>query len=1078
MLDFRFLFRWIALFGCLLFSQGALLAQESVDTVYTMADTVVARQMLEEVKNLIGKRKLDEALEKVMMAERIYRQTLGEESREMGDVWHQMGIVWYYLGDLDKAIEYCQKTLKVRLKVLELKHSDVSRTYNNLGSFFYSKGEFSNSIEYHQKALESRLEALGMEHPDVASSYNNLGNSFHAIGEYENAIEHHQKALEIRLKTLGTEHLDVATSYNNMGNWFDERGEYDKAIEYHQKALEIRLKTLGTEHPDVATSYNNMGNSLLFGKGEYDKARKYHLKSLEIRLKSFGTNHPEVAASYNNLGITFDAKGEYNKAIEYHQKALEIRLKSIETEIFYAASSYTNLGASLYNLGEFEKATNCYQKALEILVNFLGTDHPEVAVIYNNLGLSFGQSKEFEKANDYHQKALEIRLKSLGSEHPSVAYSLSNLGALLHNRNKFDSALEYHQQALEVWLKTLRPGHPHLAHSYNNLGESFASKLSYEKANEYFIKALELSHYTVGDYSKIESFDELLRALSALSYILQTQYHQTPTPGLLTQSHDYALQAIAAIDYQQSSFSEESAKTFWQGKNYPVYEQAIGVSLLKADVDKDAALRHNAFTYAEKSKAGQLQAQFQSANAAKVAGVPDSLLQQEHDLRIDIAWREKQRQGLLDKGLAETDTSVLRIGGIVFNLKQQAASLVELLKENYPDYHDLKYNLSTITVEEVQRELLRPQEALLEYFVGDSSIFIFVIKQDDYQVVEVKKDFPLEAWVDTLRNNIYKNKNTGARGYAQAAADLYDKLVRPVEHLLPERLIIIPDGVLGYVPFDALLTERPKDPNKYARHKYLLEKYQISYCYSATLLKKMRERQHRHAPTKEFTAFAPYYTGNVDELAVIQPLQFSADSLYASLRSYTPNFLPINATGTEVRSISALTGGDVFYGSDATEARFDSIAGQYRIVHLATHGIADNRVGDYSFLAFHILPDSTENELLYVRDLYNLELNADMVVLSACETGLGELQRGEGIISLARAFAYAGAKSIVNTLWTVDDTSTGSLMIEFYSYLKQGKEKDEALRLAKLAFLKKNPRRALPFYWAGVIPVGDMRKLW
>ncbi|MEZ4935714.1 MAG: CHAT domain-containing protein [Saprospiraceae bacterium] len=182
------------------------------------------------------------------------------------------------------------------------------------------------------------------------------------------------------------------------------------------------------------------------------------------------------------------------------------------------------------------------------------------------------------------------------------------------------------------------------------------------------------------------------------------------------------------------------------------------------------------------------------------------------------------------------------------------------------------------------------------------------------------------------------------------------------------------------------------------------------------------------------------------------------------------------ASGEEVKAASLFWNGDYYLNADATEDRFNEVAGNYRIVHLSTHGVADSRSGDYSYLAFAEQKDSLENEFLYVRDLYNIQLNADLVTLSACETAAGELQRGEGIISLARAFAYAGAKSILTTLWVADDSATRDLMKVFYQQLKNGEAKDRALQKAKQELLG-NGRFAHPFFWAGFVPVGDMQAL-
>ena len=272
---------------------------------------------------------------------------------------------------------------------------------------------------------------------------------------------------------------------------------------------------------------------------------------------------------------------------------------------------------------------------------------------------------------------------------------------------------------------------------------------------------------------------------------------------------------------------------------------------------------------------------------------------------------------------------------------------------------------------------------------------------------------------------------------------------------------------MNYIPFEALLIERNDKPFRFKVHKYLLDEHQISYAYSASMLWEMQEKIHKKPPPKNLMAFAPFTTHDTTILADITVLD-TTDDTRAVLK-------PLPASGQEVANIAALMQGQAYYDSAATEPLFTQLAPQYRIIHLSTHVKANDKMGDYCYLAFSVIKDSIENEKLYARDLYNIRLNADMVVMSACETGIGELQRGEGMISLARAFTYAGAKSIVTTLWQVTDEESKTLMIDFYKFLNKGYNKADALRRAKLRFIKRtNPN---PFYWAGFIGMGDMRKL-
>ncbi|MBK8566000.1 MAG: CHAT domain-containing protein [Saprospiraceae bacterium] len=460
-------------------------------------------------------------------------------------------------------------------------------------------------------------------------------------------------------------------------------------------------------------------------------------------------------------------------------------------------------------------------------------------------------------------------------------------------------------------------------------------------------------------------------------------------------------------------------------------------------------------------------------------------------MRIDITYYEKQRQEKLNSGLEETDTTVLRISSILFDLRQEYEALKTRFEQEYPDYYRLKYDLTTASLAYVQDTLLSPTQTLLEYFVGDSSIFIFTVGKGRYDVVEVKKD-SLEHWVKQLQGGLYgyfaqkPSERTDElyrqtmRQYIEAAQRLYAMLIAPVQAQLTEETIIVPDGVLGYVPFEALLKAKPTQATNFATYPFFVKDHKVSYCYSATLLREMKEKRHKQPPTKPFVAFAPFYEGSYEKAESTVDVRFDTladgrDTVIVDDVVTRKEFKSLPASGEETATAAKLWKGDYFLNADATEQRFYDLAGGYRIVHLSTHGIADARVGDYSYLAFAEQKDSIENEFLYVRDLYNTQLNADLVVLSACETAQGELQRGEGIISLARAFAYAGAKSIVTTLWVVDDSASKDLTKAFYLQLKKGKTKDAALQAAKLKLVNgKDAKRQHPFFWAGFIGVGDM----
>ncbi len=1101
---------------------------EKDSVVYTIEDSTQANQLVVEMMTLMNKRKLEEAKQKGELAKLIYGKVFGSESKQVANIFHLFGNIAYAYGNYDEAIGFWEKTLKIRLKTLGNEHSDVAYSYNNIGASYASQGKYGKAIEYHEKSLEIRLKKLGNEHPDVAQSYSNIGVSYEYQGAYDTAIEYKKKALEIRLKTLGNEHPDVARSYHNLGSSFYAQAKYEKAIEYYEKSLRINLKTLGNEHPDVAYSYNNIGVSYdsqgEYGKaieykekalvillktlgnehpsiatafnnigvsydsqGKYVKALEYKKKGLGISLNALGNLHPEVADSYSNIGVSYNHQGEFRKAIEYKQRALEIRLKTLGNEHLDIGYSYINLGSSYYSQGEYSKAIGYFEKALDILLKTLDKEHPDVAETYTNIGVSYNSKGECSKAIEYGEKALAIFLKFLGAEHPDVATTYHNIGNAYDFRGEYIKAIEYYEKGIEIFLKTLGNEHPVLAKAYNNLGSSYHLQGENNKAIQFYSSALKALRYQYLNLQRVSSFTELFTSLQESSKVFEKQYSLNSELSYIHQSLSSAQEALAAIDYQSSTFTAESTKIHWQSTYHPIYEQAIDISLLAADINHNDTLRRQTFTYAEKSKATQLQAQLKNADALAFSGIPDSLTQQEYQLRVDLSWREKQRQGLLDQGKTETDSTVLRISSILFDLRQQYDTLKTRFEKNYPEYYRLKYDLRTVPLDYVQDSLLQPGQSLLEYFVGDSSIYLFLVQPKNYEVIEIKKDTAFNQWVEDLtRKGIYgyygkksTSKDKSINNFGTAAYQLYETLIAPIKAKLPkdEKLIIIPDGILGYVPFEALLTEKPPRPDAISAYKYLIQDHQISYCYSATLLKEMRNKKHRQKPTQKLLAMAPFFLGNADTLLS----RVDSSELFAGVALRTRDTLnALPSSGPEVASINKILKGQAFYGKEATLQKFQKFASRYRILHLSTHGKADDRLGDYAYLAFGMPNAQGTFDKLYARDLYNLSLNADLVVLSACETGIGKLQRGEGIVSLARAFAYAGAKSIVTTLWKVNDEQSKNLMSSFYKYLSKGKDKDEALRLAKLEFLQKNEKKTEllhPFFWASFIGVGDMRSL-
>jgi CHAT domain-containing protein/Tfp pilus assembly protein PilF len=1080
---------------------------------YTLADTAKARYLIEEAAKLSNQKLFDNAFFKTDTAQLIYEKVLGNESKEVANMFDSKALIFMNKNRIDSAIYLHEKGLEIRKKLFGDVHIDIATSYDYIGNCYRANRKYDKAIEYLEKSLTIKIKTLDSLDEKISLSYAIIGIVYNYLGDFNKAISYEKKTLDLWIKKLGPNHINISEILIHLGNSYFDIGKSNEAFSCYKDALNIQLKSSETNFMDLARTYESLGEYHSH-VGEYDKAIENDEKAYEIFFKNFGINNKNTASSLSNLANSYALKGEYNKALDFHQRAYDIRVKILPPVNQFIAISLNNLGNAYDIREEYDKAIDYKLKSLDIRLKLQSPNLPKIAYAYNSLGFSYLEKGDFENAISNFTKALDIRLKTLDSLHNDIAITYLGIGNAYTLKNQLDTAYKYYQKALQIREKIFGVNHPSSADLYDCFAKYYELKNDTIKAIESAQKAFNiyqkkdkkvsmlvkianiklkehrfyqvdsllqnalaiLNYKNEKDLDNILSINELINVLSAKANFERIRYDNTKDLTCLSQSIQTYNQTISAINYQKKSFKTEGAKATSAYNNSSIYEFAIMTILSYDSINKSNSIKNQISNYFEQSKAGILQSQLIESDALKYSGIPNVLLKKEYDLRVNITWREKQKQEKRNAGKSETDSTVLAISSKLFDLKQEYETLKQNLEKNYPDYYRLKYDLKTVSVDDIQKKMLSPQQTLLSYFVGDSSIFAFVVKLDTFAVFTIKKDFPLEMYIKQLRDGLYgyqtaavkteKLYEAKADSFAQAAYQLHEKLIRPLSILLTKEVILVPDGVLGYVPFDALLSEKPKAATKFNTHHYLGKNHIISYNYSATLWHSMQNKKHKTEPTKNFVGFAPYYNGDTTVLS----------KLFGDDLSMRKGLDSLKYSGEEVFKAQKLMGGESVLAQKATKKTFEETASNYRIIHLATHGKANDKAGDYCFLAFTEQKDSIDNELLYVRDIYNLSLNADLVVLSACETGIGELKRGEGIVSLARAFAYSGAKSMVTSLWSVNDKSTMQIMENFYRNLRKGQTKNYALWKAKQDYwLKAKGEFAHPFYWSSFIPIGDMK---
>ncbi len=978
--------------------------------------------------------------------------TDGQQSSSVAQADNDIGLCYWKKKAIPDAILFFDNALNTRIAVFGDQHPKVADSYNNLGNCAFDQRELNAARNYYEKALTIRLAALEENDPDIASSYNNLGTVYRFAGQFETAIDYYTKSIKIREDQLGNDHPKVAQSCNNLGQCYEQMGDLETAISYFNRSSKILLQHYEEDHPDLATAYLGLGGC--YSKlTNHSLALRYFEKALIIQQAKFDKNSPNLISVYNNLANSYKNLGDYNKAMLYYNNNLHILNSSLGKNHPFTAATHNNIGLIQVELVQFEDALKSYRQALSIYEQ--QQNLPRIADSWNNIGSCFRQQKFFSEAIEAYQQSIAIYKQITGDVSTNKAAAYYNIGNCLGDEGDFEEAINYYNQAIN--LIDQKSNSAALAVYKTSIGQIHYKQGAYTKALTELDASLKLLNIAIQDTNQTESIESPIKVLNLLNIKAKTLHALTvdnKEPKTLEEILSITDFSIQLIDQLRQQYQEDYSKRKLSETTYDILHLGIAACHLLYQENKEEDYLKKAFNYSEKSRSNLILEAIAHQQAAAFSNIPDSLLTLENQLKTSIAELEKQQQA----SLQEADNN--KFSNRLFEQKQAYNQLIQRFETDYPSYHKLKYDHAIITVDNLQKEL-SPQEALLEYFVQDTSIYIFLINQNDIHLEVVAVDSLINE-VLLFREGIsryYRDMESQTEDayrhyliqYLRSANFLYQKLIAPIEQLLPEKITIVNGGLLNYIPFDALVSKLPeKTVHRLRDIDYLIKSKEINYAYSATLQFRKNNALSLHKTGKKILALAPTFT--------------------------IPNRLglaPLAHTKREVQSIKELIPeSDIFTGKDATKSLLIDQVGHYQLLHLATHGKSNSDLGDYSFLAFtdNIDVDKTA-ALLYAKDIYNLSINADLVVLSACETGIGELARGEGVVSLASAFFYAGAASVVTTLWSINDASTKNIIHSFYQNLNQGLPKGTALRKAKLQYIHKadDPN---PFFWAAFTLTG------
>jgi CHAT domain-containing protein/tetratricopeptide (TPR) repeat protein len=994
-------------------------------------------------------------------------------------------------GRLAEATALQLRALAISETSLGPDHPETASALNNLAEIYRVQGRYAEALPLSRRALAIRENTLGPEHQDTATSAGSLAELLRTTGDAAQAEPLYQRALAIREKTLGQDHPDTARSVNDLAALHWAQGRYAQALPLFQRALAIREKTLGPDHPATATSLNNVA-AVYLAQGQYAQALQYQQRAMDAYEKLLGREHPNTATSALNLALLYRARGEYARAMPLLQRALAIREKALGPEHADTAASLNGLALLHWSQGQYSLALPLQQRALAILEKALGPEHPLTAGSLSNLALLHRALGQYETAIPLQQRSVALMEKAYRNEHPEMATALNNLAGLHRLLGRFEQALPLNERALAIYESTSGPGHPHTATCLNSLGELYRlldqpdrALASHQRALAIFERALGPDHPSVAE--TLEHIGRLYRppgrepAAGSGRAVLRIEEALA-----LVRRATAIRRARAAEAGRETAERAASARggMFSARSGVTVHLQLLSVAPAVTGSSPEGSAGE-AFEVAQLARASDT-ASAVTQMAARFASGDDELAALVRGWQEDVA-RLRYLDGELLKALSRAarqrdPEATDRLRAEIVEAERRLAGVHSVLDRRFPGYQVLIGNAPLGAAD--AQALLRPKEAMLSYLVGEHETYLWVVRRDHlhfFRLASGGKE--LERTVRQLRRALDVTQTQGrlVEYPAALAHELHDKVFAPAVPMLAgiERLIVVPDGALQSLPFAVLVSAPPPVGARLADVSWLAKRYAFSTLPSEASLKTLRRLAGSRSAPDPFVGFGdPAFKGEPGgrTLAALYSARGLADVEQLS------QLAPLPDSGREIADMAASLGAgpeSIFLGAAATESQVKRLdLGRYRTLAFATHGFTAGELRGAVEPALALTPPKTATEeddgLLTASEIARLKLNADWVILSACNTAApdGSLAT-EGLSGLARAFIFAGSRSLLVSHWPVDSSATARLTTTMLREIRKRADlpKDEALRRAMLHQLRSR-RYSHPIYWAPFVIVG------
>ena len=879
-------------------------------------------------------------------------------------------------------------------------------------------------------------------------------------GDFEESERLFLQALEYTSSVTGSRSTLEGLASLTISNYYASMAKFEKSQQYAIAAYQYRLQQYGDQHIKTAIAKGNLGN-MYYLLGFHNKAIYYLEQVLDFVKKTGLENHMINAGSYNTCGAAHLKSQSYELAGYYFDESLELSLEVYGDKSFDVAQLYINKGYALMPLGRYELAIENFNKAIGIFQSLEGDYQAQVSLAKSDLGIAYLEMGQYDSAGYYLQSAVKSISELFGNEHDEVIRLYYFLANLYQATGADDRALGYITDAVRWQQKLYHPDHPAMASGYNKLGSYYHSHLS-DSAIFYVEKAIQVNaDWSAADQARKGAQDNLIiydhgqwmESLKISSEIYYSRYLRNGNLKDLLKAFEHVKNGCAFILKKRKAFISDADVMFYNEQQSAFFRLAFQVVTLLFDKTGDAKYLDEVHRMMEMEKASLLLLKRRLTLRRNATLVPEKTQLLERKIL------EYERQIVQEQSDEAIRVMHSQLSELKFELDRQTKGLRKISSLR----QDLATENQLVGLEELT-SALKDDEVLLSYSLKEDSSMVMVMTNEQTIRYALAPASRIQSNIDELYNTIQNESEV--TDFKEASQEAFALLLEPFyKEIADKRRLIIVNPVLLSIPFESVLTytsAADEGKQEFQNLSYLAKKHAISYHYSASIWYHNRQSSHQSDATPSLLAIAP----------------FASPTVKNSTDTRTEN-TPLPQSGIEVEALSKLfqknaLPSEVGFADEANREFFFEHAQQASIIHIATHTEADYQHGNLARIHLAKLTDQSadqEQSYLYPSSLYTVDLPADLVVLSSCDSGSGKVWDSEGVISLGRAFLFAGAHNVVVSLWEVDDRFSREFMIAFYQHFLSGLSYSQALHKAKSAMINSEDW-SHPKYWSSFTLIG------